>query len=568
MAKGFDFIEWSKEAELLDKTIEKLTEEDLTTVNALKTLTNEDTSSLGLTMGQRNLLKKAVENLQKQDSRTPTISDNTDGGKSRDDAAMSELDSLSTSGDENQARMIHDDVDSSKRPKTISTRKSVLILNDEWGTSKGGISTVHRQIAKQAKDAGFDVYVTSLDELSKEDRLDAEKKEINVIQAVPKGSEKPELSFINITHKTYFPDLETLENLDVIIGHIPVTADGALDIGKHRLKGKRVFQFAHVIPEDTDVFKEGANPKKTQNKEKRIMELAEQSDAFFSVGPRIYNNYDGKFHCLKNWVHKQYIPYPDDGFFDLEITPPEPNHPVRILTVGRVDGVAHLKGYDIMAEALSKVCEQYAGMSMPLPKWDIRGIPEDKHVESRNFIDGYKRSKYLQYVLHPYGTQKEIMEDLKQSHLFIMPSRSEPFGMVGMEAIAAGLPVLVTRHSGLADFIEKHFDVDAERMIVDVGLNDYARESDIEVWKERIIKTLIQKHFKGRFKKAREMKEELRDLQAIRDTHQDFAGSFMVINSRSLEIINMDTHQNVPMKPWLVPPDIYPLYEWPQKKLR
>ncbi|XP_070541325.1 uncharacterized protein [Ptychodera flava] len=522
MAKGFDFIEWSKEAELLDKTIEKLTEEDLTTVNALKTLTNEDISSLGLTMGQRNLLKKAVENLQKQDARTPTIFDKSDGGKSRHDAAMSELDSLSTSGDENQARMIHDDVDSSKRPKTISTRKSVLILNDEWGTSKGGISTVHRQIAKQAKDAGFYVYVTSLDELSKEDRLDAEKKEINVIQAVPKGSEKPELSFINITHKTYFPDLETLENLDVIIGHISVTADGALDIGKDRLKGKRVFQFAHIIPEDTDVFKEGAHPRKTQDKEKRIMELAEQSDAFFSVGPRIYNNYDGKFHCLKNWVHKQYIPYPDDGFFDLEITPPEPNHPVRILTVGRVDGVAHLKGYDIMAEALSKVCEQYAGMGMPLPKWDIRGIPEDKHVESRNFIDGYKRSKYLQYVLHPYGTQKEIMEDLKQSHLFIMPSRSEPFGMVGIEAIAAGLPVLVTRHSGLADFIEKHFDVDAERMIVDVGLNDYARESDIEVWKERIIKTLIQKHFKGRFKKAREMKEELRDLQAIRETHEEF----------------------------------------------
>ncbi|XP_070550335.1 uncharacterized protein [Ptychodera flava] len=39
---------------------------------------------------------------------------------------------------------------------------SVLILNDEWGTSKGGISTVHRQIARLAKDAGFNVYVTTL----------------------------------------------------------------------------------------------------------------------------------------------------------------------------------------------------------------------------------------------------------------------------------------------------------------------------------------------------------------------------------------------------------------------
>ncbi|XP_070541290.1 uncharacterized protein [Ptychodera flava] len=175
-----------------------------------------------------------------------------------------------------------------------------------------------------------------------------------------------------------------------------------------------------------------------------------------------------------------------------------------------------------MAEALSKVCEFYTAVSMPLPKWDIRGIPEDKHVESRNFIDKYKRSKYLQYVLHPYGTQKEIMEDLKQSHLFIMPSRSEPFGMVGMEAIAAGLPVLVTRHSGLADFIEDQFNIDAERMVVDVGLNDYARENDVDIWRKRIIDSLISKNMENKFSKAAEMKERLQSLSAIPDTHKEF----------------------------------------------
>ncbi|XP_070576104.1 phosphatidylinositol N-acetylglucosaminyltransferase subunit A-like [Ptychodera flava] len=252
------------------------------------------------------------------------------------------------------------------------------------------------------------------------------------------------------------------------------------------------------------------------------MQFAKRADVVFSVGPRIYKHYDGKFRRLKNVVHKQYIPYPDDGFFDLEITPPEPDHPMRILTVGRIDGVAHLKGYDIIAEALSKVCKQYDELGMPLPKWDIRGIPEDKFEESKEFIDKHISSKYLQCIPHPYGTQKQIMEDLKQSHLFIMPSRSEPFGMVGMEAIAAGLPVLVTRHSGLADFIEEHFNIDAERMVVDVGLNDYAREKDVDIWRKRIINALISKNMENNFSKAAEMKEKLQCLCAIPDTHKEF----------------------------------------------
>ncbi|XP_070544076.1 uncharacterized protein [Ptychodera flava] len=400
------------------------------------------------------------------------------------------------------------------------TRKSVLILNDEWGTSKGGISTVHRQIAMQARDVGCDVHVTTLQKPSDEDLSDEDSKGINIIPAVKKGKRPLDLECINAAHATYFPDLEE-RNPDVIIGHIPVTSEGALDIRKDRFRGKRVFQFAHTIPEDTEVFKEGTNPRKIQDKEKSIIETAKRSDVFFSVGPRIYNHYGGKFRG-KNVKHRKYIPYPDRGFFELEITPPKPNHPMRILTVGRVDGVAHLKGYDIIAEALSEVCNSYHKVRAPLPKWDIRGIQEDKHEESEAFIDKYKKSKFLQSILHPYGTQEEIMEDLAQSHLFIMPSRSEPFGMVGMEAIAAGLPVLVTKHSGLADFLEEQFGVDANQMIVDVGLNNYDRKSDIEIWRKRIIGMLDPKHLAQRFEKAKEMKKKLRSLPEIIKTHDEY----------------------------------------------
>ncbi|XP_070541249.1 uncharacterized protein [Ptychodera flava] len=310
----FDFNEWSNKAKLTQTTVEILKAEDLTTAEVLETLSEADILSLKLTLGQRNLLKKEVEKLKRRNAKAS--SDNTDSGEAMDLGDESEQSSTP-----DLPSSAHGKNETSKRQKRSSTEKSVLILNDEWGTSKGGISTVHRQVAQQAQDAGFDVHVTTLEEPSGEDLSDAEAKGIKIIKAKKKGSKKPDLSCITITHKTYFPGLEE-ENFKVIIGHIPITSEGADDIKKDRLKGCRVFQFAHTIPEDTDVFKDGSNPMITQEKEDKIIELAKRADVVFSVGPRIYNHYDGKFRRLSNVVHRQYIPYPDKGFFDLQIKLP------------------------------------------------------------------------------------------------------------------------------------------------------------------------------------------------------------------------------------------------------
>ncbi|MDP2439406.1 MAG: glycosyltransferase, partial [archaeon] len=40
-------------------------------------------------------------------------------------------------------------------------------------------------------------------------------------------------------------------------------------------------------------------------------------------------------------------------------------------------------------------------------------------------------------------------EDLHQCSLVLMPSRQEPFGLAGLEALSAGVPVMISRQSGL-----------------------------------------------------------------------------------------------------------------------
>ena len=44
---------------------------------------------------------------------------------------------------------------------------------------------------------------------------------------------------------------------------------------------------------------------------------------------------------------------------------------------------------------------------------------------------------------------------LHEAELFVLPSLHEPFGIVALEAWAAGLPVVAARTGGLKDFIEE-----------------------------------------------------------------------------------------------------------------
>ena len=44
---------------------------------------------------------------------------------------------------------------------------------------------------------------------------------------------------------------------------------------------------------------------------------------------------------------------------------------------------------------------------------------------------------------------------LRQANVIVMPSRTEGFGLVALEAISAGVPVLVSSESGIAKALEK-----------------------------------------------------------------------------------------------------------------
>lgn len=55
---------------------------------------------------------------------------------------------------------------------------------------------------------------------------------------------------------------------------------------------------------------------------------------------------------------------------------------------------------------------------------------------------------------------KELRDTFKIANVFVMPSVSEPFGLVALEAIGYGSPVIVSKQSGVAEVLNNCFKVD------------------------------------------------------------------------------------------------------------
>ncbi|QVL52038.1 MAG: glycosyltransferase family 4 protein [Cyanobium sp. M30B3] len=123
----------------------------------------------------------------------------------------------------------------------------------------------------------------------------------------------------------------------------------------------------------------------------------------------------------------QRVPYGiPEHWFDL---PPAPE-PGRVLFVGQV-GLR--KGSHYLAEAV----RQLAGRSLPL---ECRVVgPWQVDVEQPLFAGPH----YLGQV-----PRSQVREEFRRADLFVLPTLADSFGLVHLEAMACGVPVITTPHCG------------------------------------------------------------------------------------------------------------------------
>ncbi|XP_019616597.1 PREDICTED: malignant fibrous histiocytoma-amplified sequence 1 homolog [Branchiostoma belcheri] len=394
----------------------------------------------------------------------------------------------------------------------------ILLINDEYGTSKGGISTINCQVSQTPKGKAA-VYCTVL-RVPPKDQEAADRDGVKLI--TPYRSEgdtrAPPINWLTFDFKSHYPNLPP--HVDVIVGHADITDTAARNIHNAYYKDKAdLIMFTHVIPEDTDFYKGGRKAMKSWEKEKDMIDKVDKAKAAFSVGGRIFDHFENLYRGGKKpQSHKIFLPKPSELFLAKDVQPG--GRQKVVLSIGRVRKVEKLKGHDLVGESMRDVVKKVANM-----RWWVRGISEDDFETSQKILEDALNSPDLNPTLRSYGTQDDIRDDMMTAHLVLMPSRSEPFGLVGLEAIAAGIPVLISNQTGLAEMITDLIDQgklspEHRHVIVKTSVNDRYRTADIKRWADRIVDIL--EHSDSEFEKAARFKRELENSRYWEDSHNAF----------------------------------------------
>lgn len=120
--------------------------------------------------------------------------------------------------------------------------------------------------------------------------------------------------------------------------------------------------------------------------------------------------------------------------------------PLRIVQVGRMD--YSVKGQDILLEALSQ-CKRN-GLKVHVA---LMGGVYDYNRQSFLTLQNQVNSLNLNDEVEFLTNRLDVPEVLAQNELFVLPSRFEGLGLVVLESMAAGLPVIASNIDGPRELI-------------------------------------------------------------------------------------------------------------------
>jgi len=359
-----------------------------------------------------------------------------------------------------------------------STKVEFTLLASEWGSKRGGLSTFNRvlaiELAKHSK-VHVSVFVPRYDQ---DEIDDAKKRGVVLIR----GNRRPGIA----RDWLCFPpdDLQ----VDIVIGHGVVLGRQAQFIQKSRRC--KWIQFVQTDPEELGMFKDYPDPiEKGKQKHQTEVELCAMADFVVAVGPKLADAY--RQYLRSHDKDPKHVFDLTPGIFDefsgVKQATQDGNN-CRVLAFGRGDAEDFkLKGFDIAAKAVGQLQDailifvgvdnkQQDGVANYLKQCDI---PSER-LRVRKFVE----------------SREELTKLFREVDVAIMPSRTEGFGLTALEALSAGLPVLVGGNSGFGKALSK----------VPFGSGYIIQSEDPKVWAEEI-KKVWAKDRKTRLEESDELRK-------------------------------------------------------------
>ena len=182
---------------------------------------------------------------------------------------------------------------------------------------------------------------------------------------------------------------------------------------------------------------------------RKILSSSHQNFKTVVLVGRLLRNYATKIGIPKSnqKIVANGVVFPTKTF--LRDIPEVSGRPVRILSVSNL---IPLKGIDLNLNALAQIAEQYPELS-----WEYL-IVGDGPI--RKDLENLTKQLNLESCVHFLGrlSYKDTQMQMARTDIFSLPSWNEAFGIVYLEAMANGVPVIGCYENGAADIVTAGLD--------------------------------------------------------------------------------------------------------------
>lgn len=201
------------------------------------------------------------------------------------------------------------------------------------------------------------------------------------------------------------------------------------------------YKIPYIVTEHSTRFLADRMPNRYMLKELR--ETHEKASKYWAVGNTLIENLQKKYLMNNVELFPNFI---NTSFFSHYKTRKNHSENTDTFVFFSLGNLVHVKGYDILLKAFYLSFRNNSKV-----KLHIGGDGTLRH-ELESTIKGYGLQN--QVTLLGCLTKTEIREQFYASNAFVLASRVETFGVVFIEAMSAGLPIIATRSGGPEDFYD------------------------------------------------------------------------------------------------------------------
>jgi len=353
----------------------------------------------------------------------------------------------------------------SKRVAMVSVHECPLASSE--GKERGGINVYVYELSKALSRQGWyvDAYTRVQDDINA--RVVSVDERFRVLH-IPSGTHTPlskkdiRASLPEFTQHLMRGIHEEHLSYDVIHGHYYLSGMVAADIrAAHHVSTPLVMTFhtlglmKHLVSRAQDT----EDPKERIPAERHLINVADRLITSSETGKEYLSTF---YDCPEEKIAT--IPPGVDTTLFRPIDPQEakrhigahPDHHV-VLAVGRIDPV---KGFDVLLVALKMLLKRNPELTDRVCVWIVGGdIGQNQNQWSKEL----KKLHELQQILNlpatvrfvPPQLQEELPYYYSAADVLVMPSHYESFGMVALEAIACGTPVIATDVTGISPILRE-----------------------------------------------------------------------------------------------------------------